>query len=483
MDELNKESKSRQFGAGNLIQKNFIDQSKGKIDAKIRMRNDEINAFKITTETNERDRRFNEEIRRQERYDDIQNESMMAARKNAELEMRWSEYKEIEECEELDEAISEHKEAFQALIDSKDNLINTLWKEIRGKDDEYLNHLQLMKDEVENLSTLIQNQFWELRQMGIVELGEIEENLKSQRKTMLDKNKEYISSLFEKHRNDEEQRTQKRQAQEDDNFIQLQKLRIGMEKNFADLKITMETEIQNCEKCYEDMKALYQLNSEKLGYNWKVLTEKDKENKNLKEDLKDRERSFNKKWKDKDTDYLAKQAKYTKMNKKFTEDYKGLSKRYKELHKKFQHFVKADIDRYNEIKEMNQAEIEELKSKIIKCDKIIHMQQLGVVWEPHQIMAKDNTTMNGEDGANSETANKDKEVSREHNQTEVGQSKNESVTGGQNKEGTEAGNTRRGEEEISPVPESETHAIINIVLRETEFLLDDKIMDEIKSET
>jgi len=111
------------------------------------------------------------------------------------------------------------------------------------------------------------------------------------------------------------------------------------------------------------------------------------------------------------------------------------------------------------------------------------MQQLGVVWEPHQIMAKDNTTMNGEDGANSETANKDKEVSREHNQTEIGQSKNESVTGGQNKEGTEAGNTRRGEEETSPVPESETHAIINIVLRETEFLLDDKIMDEIKSET
>ena len=36
----------------------------------------------------------------------------MAARKNAELEMRWSEYKEIEECEELEEAIQEHKAAF-----------------------------------------------------------------------------------------------------------------------------------------------------------------------------------------------------------------------------------------------------------------------------------------------------------------------------------------------------------------------------------
>lgn len=33
---------------------------------------------------------------------------------------------------------------------------------------------------------------------------------------------------------------------------------------------------------------------------------------------------------------------------------------------------------------MNKAEIESLKNKIIECDKIIHVQQLGVVWEPPQ---------------------------------------------------------------------------------------------------
>ena len=40
----------------------------------------------------------------------------------------------------------------------------------------------------------------------------------------------------------------------------------------------METEIQNLEKCHEDMKALYQLNTEKLDYNLKVLLEKNAEN-------------------------------------------------------------------------------------------------------------------------------------------------------------------------------------------------------------
>ena len=104
----------------------------------IRTTNDDINTANIVNETKERDRRFADEVRKHERYDEIQNEAMMAARKNAELEMRWSEYREIEECEELDEAIQEHKEAFSKLIESKDGLINTLWNEIRSKDDEYI---------------------------------------------------------------------------------------------------------------------------------------------------------------------------------------------------------------------------------------------------------------------------------------------------------------------------------------------------------
>jgi hypothetical protein len=37
---------------------------------------------------------------------------------------------------------------------------------------------------------------------------------------------------------------------------------------------------------------------------------------------------------------------------------------------------------YYEVKEMNLSEIQKIKESIVKCDKIIHMQQLGVVWEP-----------------------------------------------------------------------------------------------------
>lgn len=31
---------------------------------------------------------------------------------------------------------------------------------------------------------------------------------------------------------------------------------------------------------------------------------------------------------------------------------------------------------------MNEAETQELKEKIIKCDKTVHIQQLGMQWNP-----------------------------------------------------------------------------------------------------
>ena len=42
----------------------------------------------------------------------------------------------------------------------------------------------------------------------------------------------------------------------------------------AEQKIKLEKEMQILEKCMEDMKAVYRLNEEKLGFNTKVLMER-----------------------------------------------------------------------------------------------------------------------------------------------------------------------------------------------------------------
>ena len=65
-----------------------------------------------------------------------------------------------------------------------------------------------------------------------------------------------------------------RKKAEEDFEKKIEELRIEGMQNFTSTKIRMENDIQNLEKCYEEMKALYQLNTEKLDYNLKVLKEK-----------------------------------------------------------------------------------------------------------------------------------------------------------------------------------------------------------------
>ena len=58
----------------------------------------------------------------------------------------------------------------------------------------------------------------------------------------------------------------------------LEALRIADAEDYHILKIRLETDIQNLEQHLEAMRATYQLNTEKLDYNYRVLVERDHEN-------------------------------------------------------------------------------------------------------------------------------------------------------------------------------------------------------------
>ena len=76
----------------------------------------------------------------------------------------------------------------------------------------------------------------------------------------------------------EQKFTVSRKEQEEQFEKAIEKLRIEGMQTYNSTRIKMENDIQNLEKCYEEMKALYQLNTEKLDYNLKLLKEKKEEN-------------------------------------------------------------------------------------------------------------------------------------------------------------------------------------------------------------
>jgi dynein regulatory complex protein 1 len=129
------------------------------------------------------------------------------------------------------------------------------------------------------------------------------------------------------------------------------------------------------------MRVTYQLNIEKLEYNYQVLKKREEENGTI---LGAQKRKINRL-----ADHLnmlkiksAKQEKiFQQENQSLTDDYKHLNEQYKELQKKFRHFQLADMKKFKEIWKMNEEEAKEIMRKVLQADRIIHEMQLGLKWE------------------------------------------------------------------------------------------------------
>ena len=364
------------------IQHRQIDGAQGIFEAMIRHTNADIDNIKRENERREKDRRFDEELKRQSRMESIDKEAQLAARKTAELEMRWSEYKEMEECQELANSLSEHKQMFKDLIGRKQVLIDNLKGHINFKNEEYIREMERMKDDIDNTVVKMRKQFRDLRQLVSQELKNVEGDLSQQRANLIKSMRDEITHKFSSNRGSEVEMAETRIRDEQDKAAALETTRIENDKKYMEAKIFTEIEIQNCEKCHEDMKALYKLNSEKLSYNYKVLTEKNDENQKLNEMLKTKKTDYSDQFKKKSEDYRTKHQLLNTKNKKLTKQYTSISRQYKDLHKKFKHFEQADTERYEEIRTMNLEEISKMKDRIKNCDRIIHQHQLGVIWEP-----------------------------------------------------------------------------------------------------
>lgn len=106
------------------------------------------------------------------------------------------------------------------------------------------------------------------------QLQGIEAEFDRERTSILEVNRDEIDTLFVLHKKTEEDFLAKRQTQENQNAKQLEEVMSQDANNQGKQKITLETEMQILEKCMEDMKAVYKLNQEKLGFNYDVLFER-----------------------------------------------------------------------------------------------------------------------------------------------------------------------------------------------------------------
>lgn len=343
---------------------------------------EKVTRIRIAAEDDEHKRRVNEEQRRKMRQEKLDFEQESSARRTAAVAMKWAALAEKDVPQELLEDIQLQREACSRIIASKDNLLRDFTEEIRRKDEEYV---AALKSQAESISSLIANmkeQTAKLVQIYIEELLAIEKAFVSERAELLDRNRTEVETAMEKRRGMEVAFLDAKQKRIIDEHKELDEMRLTAAEEYNILKIRMETEIQGMEQQLEEMRAMYQLNQEKLDYNWKVLNEREQENEQT---IKLQRKKLHRL-----QDALsALIQKYQKTDKEFrqenitlTEEYRRITESFKDLQSKFRHFEISDGKRYREMWAMHEKEVTQLVQKVLQADKLITEQQLGFVWIP-----------------------------------------------------------------------------------------------------
>lgn len=153
---------------------------------------------------------------------------------------------------------------------------------------------------------------------------------------------------------------------------------------YQSIKINLETDLQSLEKYLEDVKAVSQINEERLRFSIRVLEQKQNANEKQLKSLNAREKILKKNRTIVKETYERQDQEAKKKNAKLTDDFKKATKQFKELQKKFKHFEKSDKDRYLQILNMKKDEVRSLLNQTFSADSTIHVQQLGIPYNLKQ---------------------------------------------------------------------------------------------------
>ncbi|KAI9208600.1 sperm tail-domain-containing protein [Polychytrium aggregatum] len=305
------------------------------------------------------------------------------------IDQQWDVVLKIDGPYALHEALNKQRVACDNLISIKNKLINEYISELKTKDDEYVKELKRQAEEISKCDkcfyTLLErmdNQYRNFQSTLREELEQIEKSFVQERTELIEANIKELEGLFEQRGTNESRYLEERSSRIDEQIVQLEELRVHDAEEHNVNKIKLETDIQVLEQQLQQMRGTYQLNIEKLEYNFQVLKKREEENGTI---LSAQKRKITRL-----TDHMnTLKAKLAKQEKQFSQDHSALqddknriNEQYKELQKKFKHFQISDHKTFKEIWQMNEELAREQMRKVLQADRIIHEQQLGMEWRP-----------------------------------------------------------------------------------------------------
>lgn len=347
----------------------------------------DVTSIRVATDEAESKRRDADENIRRERLHKLQGEALSSAKANAAIEMKWAELLDMDIPQALHHEIQSQMQSCRTAIQAKDDLIGDFQKQLRSKDEEYVRTLRQQGEDVETLLQKIRKEYRELYSEYNNEFHSIEDAFVEERDRLIQEHTSDIDSLFEQRKNRETAYKEQKQKREETYQKEIDALIAKGTDQHTKLKIELEMNIQTLKEQLEEIRATYQLNTEKLDYNYRVLTDLDVEKHAELNKYKKRLTKLKDQLSGYITKYTELESTESKVNDDLTEDYRRLTRKYKDLQTKFRHFEISDTQKFEEVWGMHEDEAKNKVDQLLKADKIITEQQMNWVWKAPDMAA------------------------------------------------------------------------------------------------
>ncbi|XP_067328322.1 dynein regulatory complex protein 1 [Anolis sagrei] len=339
-----------------------------------------VTNIQVAADAREAHRRSEEEELTRQRVEKLENEAKGNQDKFDEITSKWAPAREKVIPQDLWEALNQQQQLCALLIEEKNKLISELQQELKAKDDQYVKDLRRQAEDINLLLERMEEQIRNLMKNYRRELLQIEKAFELERRELLNNNKKKWEQGMQTLNNQELDFMMARLKKVEEYQRELNQLRVQDAEEYNVIKIKLEHDVQILEQQLEQMKAIYQLNQEKLEYNFQVLKKRDDENTIIKSQQKrkiNRLHDIINNLRQK----LARQVKqYREENQTLSTDYKRIVEQYKDLQRTMRHFAIVDAEHFLAVWLMNEEEAKQLIFKAFDADRVIHAQQLGLQW-------------------------------------------------------------------------------------------------------
>ncbi|XP_012582805.1 PREDICTED: dynein regulatory complex protein 1 [Condylura cristata] len=384
-----------------------------------------VTNIQVATDIREIHRRVEEEDIKRQRIEKLENEVKTSQDKFDEISVKWEEGKKKRIPQDLWDMLTAQQVHCAGLIEDKNKLISELQQELKAKDDQYVKDLkkqsddicllvERMEEQVKTAMTTFQQELHYIEVEGTEELrsapgspGRVRPapavsgssvSVCSGVPSSYSSSTRQVSAVHRAVHHEQntaavEPVSRRRQPghpqleylmnrikKVEEYEKQLNKQRIWDWEEYNMIKIKLEQDVQILEQQLQQMKATYQLNQEKLEYNFQVLKKRDEESTVIKSQQKRKLNRLHDILNNLRSKYARQVKSFQEENWSLTSDYKRLVIQFKELQKAMRHFALIDEKQFREIWLMNEEEAKGLIRTAFDVDRIIHVQHLGLPW-------------------------------------------------------------------------------------------------------